>query len=205
MIYNCIHTVAQQKGYFEIYSPIIIPILAFGLGLLAFRLNESWKEGERLRRIKECIIAHLRESILPDLPKLSQSYELCKSKVGKFEISQEKIFVFEAFNDDLYRAHTPSDYYKIFYSSKDNKFNKLIEIYSTIKFLSSSLPLNIHDRYIKEVGGHLEIHTKPNETRQHHFSYCAECKSLIERFSRLYDMRKEEVEKLEKAIKEFIF
>lgn len=204
MISCCLHPITFQKSLFETYSPIIIPIIAFGLGLLAFRLNEEWKEKERLRNIRECIIIHLRKSILPDLPILSEAYAGCKLKVGKFNNSLEKTYAFESFNDDLYRAHLPSDYYKIFYSETNNKFNDIISIYSIIKFLASSLPSQNYNMYVETIDKHLEEHTKSSETRQEHFEKCWVCKVTNARYLILFDMRIEEVKKLEKAIKDFI-
>ncbi|MDN3582264.1 hypothetical protein [Mucilaginibacter flavus] len=183
------------------YSPVFI---SFILGITSAIIIQYLADRRKLKRIKGAILAHLKDSILPCCKGLIENYQLCQ-----YILTHEHsviINTFESFNTDLYKANHPSEYYKLFYSSKvkKDKFLLISHIYSLVSFLKENLPFEMDESYNNEIERHLDKHVKANENRNEHRVTCNICKRIQEKYNNLYDMRIEEVKKLEKLVIEFL-
>ena len=174
---------------------LIVPFL---LGLFSSLLIDKLRDYHKNKRIKKFVNHYLKESILNDLPKLIESYELINNKIENYSDDPITIPIFEGFDTNVLNGIEPVVYYEIF----KEKYTVVNEIISIIDFLSKNLPLKLNKDYYSEINGHLKEVNKVGDLN--HIQNCDYCKSRKEYILGVLDLRISETHKLKKKILKLI-
>jgi len=185
-------------------TTILVAFLSFILGLVSNLLIGWINDKRRFRGIEGGIKSHLQDVIGEDLTQLKEDYEMIIVSIEKQQMGSIKFKAFESFNSEIYKANNPSDYYKIYYSSKRNRFKTLIAIYSIIDFLKENFPFEMHANYVTEINSHLDKFLKEDEKRLDHFRTCKSCNNIRNNYIASCRLRVSEVTELKKLIDEFL-
>ena len=176
-------------------AKLIIPFL---LGLFSSFIIDKLRSYNKNKKIKKFIEHYLKESILYDLPKISESYEKIKSKIANYSHEPITIPVFEGFDTNVLNAIEPVKYYEIF----EEKYTLLNEIISIIDYLRNNLPLKLNKDYYSEINEHLKDVNKVGDLT--HTQNCDYCKGRKEYIMAILDLRISETNKLKDKIMELI-
>jgi len=185
-------------------TTIIVAFLSFILGLIGNLTIQWWVDRKRLKRIEGALKLHLTDIILKDCEVLRREYERIIVAVQQHTSYYLTLKVFETFDNEIYKANNPSDYYKIYGIKDARKFEKLVSIYSIISFLKENLPHKIHSDYITKIDLHLDKNLKDGESREEHFKKCNNCDAIRLDCKSTCQMRMNEIDELKKLIGELL-
>lgn len=133
----------------------------------------------RLNNIRKTLLNYLKYIALGKIDKYAEDMLLIKSKILEpNEKMGETVDAMPMLTSEIFKSYTPDELNRVCYSSKN--YIELLDIYYSIDFLKSNMPIDIYSKYVEKIENHFEEkNIEGIDAKLNHCKTCDVLKSYI--------------------------